>query len=239
MLTMEKEGEKVEGAKPTEVHLQVGSGAAARSAGAYGGSEVGSIVGGMVGPPVIGGIVGGIVGEVVGADAVSKIGLDEKAKKVNDKMERVIGKRNAEKVSEITMTALGYSITETCICCPCLPASQIMYFVVLAFLCFNCYRLGYALGINQNEVNATQINASVFEIKNTSNPDINDMELSSYLIVGASVWIAFLPFYLFTLFGNCWRQCCCCLCDPIVCCATITDFLKRCLCECGPFSFGK
>ena len=53
-----------------------------RYPGAYGGSEVGSIVGGMVGPPVIGGIVGGIVGEVVGADAVSKIGLDEKAKKV-------------------------------------------------------------------------------------------------------------------------------------------------------------
>ena len=36
----------------------------------------------MVGPPVIGGIVGGIVGEAVGTDAVTNIGLDEKAKKV-------------------------------------------------------------------------------------------------------------------------------------------------------------
>ena len=50
--------------------------------GAYGGSEVGAMVGGMVGPPVIGNIVGGLVGEVVGADAVSKCGLDDKAKKV-------------------------------------------------------------------------------------------------------------------------------------------------------------
>ena len=50
--------------------------------GAYGGSEVGAMGGGMVGPPVIGNIVGGLVGEVVGADAVSKCGLDDKAKKV-------------------------------------------------------------------------------------------------------------------------------------------------------------
>ena len=39
-------------------------------------------------------------------------------------MEKVIGKRNTEKVAEITMTALGYSITETCICCPCLPGKS-------------------------------------------------------------------------------------------------------------------
>ena len=37
-----------------------------------------------------------------------------------------------------------------------------------------------------------------------------------YLVAGASVWIFFLPFYILTLFGNCWRQCCCCFCDPVV-----------------------
>ena len=69
-------------------------------------------------------------------------------------------------------------------------ASQIMYFVVLAFLCFNCYRLGYALGINQNEVNATQINASVFEIKVSS--CVNLCELLTWhhpLLVGGAYWV--------------------------------------------------
>ena len=37
-----------------------------------------------------------------------------------------------------------------------------------------------------------------------------------YLVAGAAVWIVFLPFYVCTLLGNCWRQCCCCLCDPLV-----------------------
>ena len=37
-----------------------------------------------------------------------------------------------------------------------------------------------------------------------------------YLVSGATVWLVFLPFYICTLFGNCWRQCCCCLCDPVV-----------------------
>lgn len=37
-----------------------------------------------------------------------------------------------------------------------------------------------------------------------------------YLVSGAAVWLAFLPFYITQLLGNCWRQCCCCLCDPLV-----------------------
>ena len=37
-----------------------------------------------------------------------------------------------------------------------------------------------------------------------------------YMIAGAAVWLCFLPCYLVTLLGNCWRQCCCCLCDPLV-----------------------
>ena len=126
-------------------------------------------------------------------------------------------------------------------------ASQIMFFVVLAFLIFNCYRLGYGLDISAVNINATDINltATVCQKKDlnqamchlncvrppvlsailsvifsyqllmaifmqalptsmSSMPQID--RLSQYLVVGAAVWIAFLPFYLLTLFGNCWRQ---------------------------------
>ena len=37
-----------------------------------------------------------------------------------------------------------------------------------------------------------------------------------YMTVGATIWMIYLPFYIVTLLGNCWRQCCCCLCDPLV-----------------------
>ncbi len=98
-------------------------------------------------------------------------------------MEKVIGKRNTDKVAEIAMTALGYSVTETCICWPCMPgkndvrvlsysrwglklvihswhvylfaASQILFFVIFAFFGFNCYRLGYVLDLPQTDQNAT------------------------------------------------------------------------------------
>ena len=36
------------------------------------------------------------------------------------------------------------------------------------------------------------------------------------MTVGATIWMIYLPFYIVTLLGNCWRQCCCCLCDPLV-----------------------
>ena len=48
-----------------------------------------------------------------------------------------------------------------------------------------------------------------------------------YMVTGAAVWAVFLPFHIFTLLGNCWRQCCCCLCDPLVCCSCICDIIKR------------
>ena len=38
-----------------------------------------------------------------------------------------------------------------------------MYLVVLAFLCFNCYRLGYALGLLRIDVNMTLMNVSVYK----------------------------------------------------------------------------
>jgi len=215
-----------------EVEINVGSSAAARKAGAYGGSEVGAIVGGMVGPPVIGGIIGNVVGEQVGEDVIKKYGLDDKAEKASKQMERVIGKKNTEKASEIVMTALGYSISEKCICFPCLPASQLLSFIVLALFCFNCFRLSTSLsypGVPENMTLST--------FKNLTKNSEELLRVKSYLTIGSAVWISVLPFYLFTLFGNCWRQCCCCLCDPIVCCATATDILKRCCCECGSFSF--
>ena len=43
-----------------------------------------------------------------------------------DQLAGVIGKRNVDKLGDIVMTSFGYSESETCLCCPCLPASQVM-----------------------------------------------------------------------------------------------------------------
>ncbi len=48
-------------------------------------------------------------------------------------MSRVIGRRNVDKIGEITLTALGYSKSEECVCCPCMPASQILLFVMIGY----------------------------------------------------------------------------------------------------------
>ena len=66
----------------------------------------------------------------------------------------------ADKVGDVALTAMGYSESEKCICCPCMPASQILFFVMVgyvvsfdlfkrdfhsvfcSFFAFNCYRLG-------------------------------------------------------------------------------------------------
>ena len=86
---------------------------------------------GAVGPPVIGGIIGTVVGEKVGEKAAGKFGLAETAGNVSDDLAKVVGKRNVDKMGEITLTALGYSSEEECVCCPCMPASQILFFIMV------------------------------------------------------------------------------------------------------------
>lgn len=103
---------------------------AAAKAGAYGGSEVGAMVGHMAGPPVIGGIVGNVIGERVGEKAVHASGMDRVAGEISEGVARVVGERRADKMGEIAMTALGYSEAEHCICCPCMPKSQLLFFVM-------------------------------------------------------------------------------------------------------------
>ena len=108
---------------------------------------------------------------------------------------------------------------------------------IYRFFCFNFYRIG--VGIEYDWSCDSSVQRS--EIINVSNNEINDtldnmfvvsentetnrtVFLASfpcewgfhYLTAGAAVWIAFLPFYITQLLGNCWRQCCCCLCDPLV-----------------------
>lgn len=100
------------------------TGKAVSKAGAYGGSELGSMVGGVVGPPIIGNVIGNIVGEKVGEKVIVDTGLGDLATKTGDELAKVIGRDGVEKVGEITLTALGYSESEECVCCPCLPASQ-------------------------------------------------------------------------------------------------------------------
>ena len=107
------------------------AGRAATKATAYGGSEAGAILGGAVGPPVIGGIIGTVVGEKVGEKAAGKFGINDTAGKVSDDLAKVVGKRNVDKMGEITLTALGYSAEEECVCCPCMPASQILFFIMI------------------------------------------------------------------------------------------------------------
>ena len=54
-----------------------------------------------------------------------RTGIDEKVTEAGDKLAGVIGKRNVDKLGDIAMTSFGYSDSETCLCCPCLPASQV------------------------------------------------------------------------------------------------------------------
>jgi len=216
-------------------HTNVGK--ATGKAGAYGGSELGSLIGGKVGPPVIGSIVGNLVGEKVGEKAIHKTGIDEKVTEAGDKLAGVIGRRNVDKLGDMTMTAFGYSDSEVCVCCPCLPASQILLFITVPFFFFNWYKLG--LGVDYDRSCSTSPpNDTEYYYNSTDNvTDVYPCEYGfHYLVASSSVWICFLPFWISALFGNCWRQCCCCCCDPIVLCGTIIDFVKRCCCECGKFN---
>jgi len=233
---------------------------AANKAGAYGGSEVGALIGGAVGPPVIGGIVGNIVGERLGEKAVGETGLDKKVGRARDKLGNVIGNDNVDKLGEITLVALGYADDETCLCCPCIARSQIMLIIMFTFSIFIWYRLGLGVSWEKGCSTTSGGNSTGFGLKYVANDEASSDDSYSnynvvsatntttllmtypceygfhYMVAGAAVWAFFLPFHIFTLLGNCWRQCCCCLCDPLVCCATICDLLKRYLCECGRFS---
>ena len=60
-----------------------------------------------------------------------RTGIDEKVTEAGDQLAGVIGKRNVDKLGDIVMTSFGYSDSETCLCCPCLPASQVIMFNVL------------------------------------------------------------------------------------------------------------
>jgi len=232
---------------------------AATKATAYGSSEVGAMLGGAVGPPIVGGIVGGIVGERLGEKGSTRFGITETAGQVSNDLAKVVGQKNVDKMGEITLTALGYSEEEECVCCPCLPASQSLLIIMCLFFGFNWYRIGvgihYEWGCSNDGLNVSQvIEADNLEINDTledytvvaEDPIRNTTTFLvaypcewgfHYLTSGAAVWLAFLPFYITQLLGNCWRQCCCCLCDPLVCFACCLDIIKRYLCECGSISF--
>jgi len=252
------------GVIPNDPSPNAGRGAASRAAtkaSAYGGSEVGALIGGAVGPPVIGGIVGNIVGEKMGEKAAGKTGISRAAGQMSDDLAQVVGQRNVDKMGEITMTALGYSNEEECVCCPCLPASQTLLIIMLLFFGFNCYRLGIGIDYERycsNDLQKSTVlekvpseeiadNATLYSMTVISRDEsTNETDLLvaypcefgfHYTTSGAAVWLAFLPFYITQLLGNCWRQCCCCLCDPLVCFACCLDIIKRYCCECGSFNF--
>jgi len=230
---------------PSQVNLGGNAGASSgtnvgqgtRKAGAYGGSELGSRLGGAVGPPIIGGIVGSLAGEVVGEKVVKETGVDKKVKEAGDQLAGVIGRRQVNKLGEMTMSAFGYGDQETCICCPCLPASQVLLFLTVPFYVFNWYKLG--IGVDYDRSCSVTANLSSEYTYNTTDnvTDVYPCEYGfHYLVASSAVWLCFLPFWITALFGNCWRQCCCCCCDPIVLCGTIIDFVKRCCCEVGNFN---
>merc|ERR1719273_2039154 len=140
-----------------------------------------------------------------------------------------------------------------------MPSSQILIFIMFALYIYNWYRLvigiKFELGCSQTakfvravnltapEQNETNINLAVKAGSESNNSDTNNTLVEypcefgfDYMTVGATIWLIYLPFYIVTLLGNCWRQCCCCLCDPLVCFACCLDLIKRYCCECGRFN---
>ena len=45
--------------------------------------------------------------------------------RARDKLGEQIGTENVDKMGEIALVALGYAEDETCLCCPCMPRSQV------------------------------------------------------------------------------------------------------------------
>ena len=90
--------------------------------------------------PCIGGMVGNCVGEAVGGRVAEEFGEE-----INDMEQQAVdccGRRRVNKLNEMTMKALGYGPEETCICFPCLPASQILLVITIPFYVFNWFKLG-------------------------------------------------------------------------------------------------
>ena len=83
-----------------------------------------------------------MVGEMVGEKAMDKTGISEMVTKAGDKLAPVIGRRNVNKLGDMTMTAFGYSDSEVCVCCPCLPASQVLLVITVPFFFFNLVKFG-------------------------------------------------------------------------------------------------
>ena len=82
------------------------------------------------------------MGERLGEKGMENSGLGAKVGRARDKLGDQIGHDNVDKMGEIALVALGYSEDETCICCPCMPKSQLMLFVMTAFSIFIWYRMG-------------------------------------------------------------------------------------------------
>ena len=107
-----------------------------------------------------------------------RTGIDDKVTEAGDQLAGVIGKRNVDKLGDIVMTSFGYSESETCLCCPCLPASQVkqlysifylyerfydtkvLLLITVPFFIFNFYKLGlgveYDVGCSSNYTNSTR-----------------------------------------------------------------------------------
>ena len=210
-----------------------------------------------MGPPIIGNIVGNLVGEKVGEKAIHRTGIDEKVTETGDKLAEIIGKRNVDKLGDVALQSLGYGEREECLCCPCLPASQVLLFITVPFFVFNWYKLTIGLQYDYScSMHAEDLNSSAAgNLADNATDQVYPCEFGyHYLVASASVWVVLLPFWILALFGTCWRQCCCCCCDPIVLCGAITDLIKvrfflfdfslinnsnslqRCFCECGRFN---
>jgi len=129
------------------------------------------------------------------------------------------------------MTAFGYSESEVCVCLPCLPASQVLLFLTVPFFIFNFIKMGFGLSY---DLSCTPIS---FEVVNNGTDLILPCVYGyDYLLLSGFIWLCFLPLWISTLFGNCWRQCFCCFCDPVVFMSTLLDFIKRYLCEYGKYN---
>lgn len=107
---------------------------------------------------------------------LKRTGIDDKVTEAGDQLAGVIGKRNVDKLGDIVMTSFGYSESETCLCCPCLPASQVkqlystfylyerfydtkvLLLITVPFFIFNFYKLGlgveYDVGCSSNFTNS-------------------------------------------------------------------------------------